>query len=75
MDGDSWKVVTPFLKTAGGPCQIVLGDEATAKKYGIEGMPDTFLIDREGRIAAAYNGMVDSDDLGRNIQNLLGQTK
>jgi cytochrome c biogenesis protein CcmG/thiol:disulfide interchange protein DsbE len=75
MDGDGWKVVTPFLKTAGVPYQIVLGDEATAKKYGIEGMPDTFLIDREGRIAAAYNGMVDSDDLGRNIQNLLGQTK
>jgi peroxiredoxin len=75
MDDDGWKVVTPFIKTAGVPYRIVLGDEATAQEYGIEGMPDTFLIDREGRIAAAYNGMVDREDLGRNIQDLLGRTE
>ena len=75
MDDDGWKVVTPFIKTAGVPYQIVLGDEATAKKYGIEGMPDSFLIDREGRIAVAYNGMVDREDLEKNIQALLAQNQ
>jgi len=75
MDDDGWKVVTPFLKTAGVPYQIVLGNESTAKNYGIEGMPDTFLIDREGRIAAAYNGMVEKDSLGKNLEALLARTQ
>ena len=31
-------------------------------------MPDTFLIDRKGRIAAAYAGLVDKDDVEANIK-------
>lgn len=68
MDDDGWKVVTPFVKSVGIPYLIVLGDAATAKAYSIQSMPDTFLIDRNGRIAATYNGVVDKDDLDRNIQ-------
>lgn len=71
MDDDGWKVVTPFIKSTGVPYRIVLGDEKTAKNYHIEGMPDTFLIDREGRIAAVYNGMVDREDIEKNVQSLL----
>lgn len=71
MDDDGWKAVTPFIKSAGVPYQIVLGDEKTAKGYHIEGMPDTFLIDREGRIAAVYSGMVDREDIEKNVQSLL----
>lgn len=71
MDDDGWKAVTPFIKSAGVPYQIVLGDEKTAKDYHIEGMPDTFLIDREGRLAAVYNGMVDREDIEKNVQSLL----
>src|SRR6266700_5674430 len=41
---DGWQTVKPFLKTASVPYRIVLGDEAMAKKYGIENMPDTYLI-------------------------------
>jgi glutathione peroxidase-family protein len=36
-------------------------------------MPDTFLIDREGRIAATYVGMVDRNGLQKNIRKLLAQ--
>jgi peroxiredoxin len=37
-------------------------------------MPDTFLIDREGRVAAAYlTGLVDKDDVEANIKALLTQ--
>ena len=71
MDDDGWKAVTPFIKSAGVPYQIVLGDEKTAKGYHIEGMPDTFLIDGEGRIAAIYKGMVDREDIEKNVQSLL----
>lgn len=71
MDDDGWKVVTPFIKSAGVPYRIVLGDQKTGKDYGIFNMPDTFLIDREGRIAAAYSGMVNRDDLEKNITAVL----
>jgi len=71
MDDEGWKVVTPFIKSVGVPYRIVLGDQKTGKDYGIFNMPDTFLIDREGRIAAAYSGMVNRDDLEKNISAVL----
>ncbi len=73
MDGDGWKVVKPFIETANVPYTILLGDDATGKSYGIESMPDTFLIDRDGRIAAAYRGLVDRDDIEANIRTMLSQ--
>jgi peroxiredoxin len=71
LDDDGWKAVTPFLATANIPYRIVVGDDPMAKKYGIETMPDTFLIDRQGRVAAAYTGMVDKGDVEANIRTLL----
>jgi peroxiredoxin len=73
MDGDGWKVVKPFIETANVPYTILLGDDATGKSYGIESMPDTFLIDRDGRIAAAYRGLVDRDNIEANIRAILSQ--
>lgn len=71
LDDEGWKAVKPFIKAASVPYRIVLGNDATAKAYGIGSMPDTFLIDREGRIAATNVGMVDRSGLEKNIQVLL----
>jgi len=71
MDDEGWKVVTPFIKSAGVPYRIVLGDQKTGKDYGIFNMPAPFLIDGEGRIAAAYSGMVNRNDLEKNISAVL----
>lgn len=73
LDDDGWKVVKPFLATANISYRIVLGDTPTAKRYGIEAMPDTYLIDRKGRIAASYTGLVDKDDVEANIKTMLAQ--
>jgi peroxiredoxin len=73
MDDDGWKVVKPFIGKAEVPYCIVLGDDATARKYKIENMPDAFLIDRQGRIAATYVGLVDKDNVETNIQAVLAQ--
>jgi peroxiredoxin len=51
----------------------VLGNDVTAKAYGIKSMPDTFLIDQKGRIAATYVGMIDRNSLEKNIETLLSQ--
>lgn len=71
LDSDGWKVVSPFIKTEQIPYQIVLGNDTVAKSYSIENMPDTFLIDREGRIAAVYNGMVDRQNIDENLRAML----
>jgi peroxiredoxin len=71
MDADGWKVVKPFIKSTHIPYTILLGNDGTGKLYGIEGLTDTFLIDREGRIAAAYRGLVDKHDIETNIEKML----
>jgi len=71
LDEDGWKVVKPFLATARIPYRIVLGNDATAKQYSIQAMPDTFLIDRQGRIAATYVGVVDRENIEANIRAML----
>ena len=75
MDDDGWKVVSPFITSTGVPYQIVLGDEKTSKSYRIENMPDTFLIDRQGRLAAVYRGMVNRDELEGYIRSMLDREK
>ncbi len=71
LDVEGWKVVKPFVTKAAVPYRIVLGNDSSAQAYGIGNLPDTFLIDQEGRIAATYMGMVDKNGLEKNIQRLL----
>ena len=73
LDAEGWKVVKPFVAKAAVPYRIVLGNDSSAQAYGITNMPDTFLIDQQGRIAATYVGIVDKDGLEKNIQKLLAQ--
>src|SRR5229473_8436920 len=58
MDEGGWKVLRPFLAEHPVPYRMLLGDDATAKRYGAESLPDTFLIDRKGRVAAAYKAVL-----------------
>jgi len=74
MDQGGWKVLKPFLAENHVPYRMLLGDEATAKRYGIENLPDTFLIDRQGRVAAAYRAvLVDKENVEDNIKALLSK--
>jgi peroxiredoxin len=74
LDEDGWKALKPFLAEHPIPYRILLGDDSTAQSYGIQSMPDTFLIDRQGRLAAAYiAGIVDRDDIEANIKTVLSK--
>jgi peroxiredoxin len=74
MDEGGWNALKPFLAENRVPYRMLLGDDATAKQYGIGNLPDTFLIDRHGKIAAAYvAGMVDKDDVETNIKVVLSK--
>jgi len=74
LDEGGWSVLKPFLAEHKIPYQMLLGNDPTAERYGIKNMPDTFLIDREGRVAAAYlAGLVDKDDVEANIKAILSK--
>ncbi|HTS26715.1 MAG TPA: TlpA disulfide reductase family protein [Bryobacteraceae bacterium] len=75
MDEGGWAVLKPFLAENHVPYRMLLGDEETAKRYGAaDNLPDTFLIDRKGRVAAAYvAGLVDKDDVEKNLKAMLAQ--
>ena len=75
LDEGGCNVLKPFLAKTRVPYRILLGDDATAQRYGIQNMPDTFLIDRQGRVAAAYlAALVDKDDIETNITVLLSES-
>jgi peroxiredoxin len=71
MDDDGWKSVTPFVAEKKLNYTVVIGDEALGKRYDLGPMPKTVLIDREGRIAATYDGVVDKAKCQSEIQALL----
>jgi peroxiredoxin len=73
-DEDGWKVLRPFLAEHQVPYVMLLGDEAIAKRYEIESLPDTFLIDRKARVAAAYKAvLVDKDKVEAQVKALLSE--
>jgi cytochrome c biogenesis protein CcmG/thiol:disulfide interchange protein DsbE len=72
LDDDGWKALKPFLTQHPISYRVVLGNQVMSKSYAIDGMPDTFLIDRQGRLAASYRaGIVDKDDMETNIKAML----
>jgi cytochrome c biogenesis protein CcmG/thiol:disulfide interchange protein DsbE len=74
MDESGWSVVKPFLAENHLPYPILLGDGPTAQRFGIQTLPDTFLIDRQARVAAAYRaGLVDKKDVEANVKALLSE--
>ena len=72
MDQDGWDVVNPFAHQLGINYRIVMGDDEIAALYGgVEALPTTFLIDREGRIASVHVGLTSKRDFEDGIQELL----
>jgi len=73
MDDDGWKTLKPFLQQhTEFSYRMLLGDQATAQRYGsVDSLPDSFLIDKKGKLAESYRGVVDRDAMETKIQALL----
>jgi len=63
--------VKPWLKEKKVNYPIVIGNDTLGKQYGLDGMPLTALVDRNGRIAYVHSGVVDRDATEQKIQLLL----
>ena len=75
LDDGGWAVVKPFIAKTRLRYSMLLGNDSVARQYGIASMPDTFLIDGQGRIAAPYSGVVDKDDIETNAKTMLSQSR
>ena len=72
MDEDGWKSVKPYLATKKIDYPIVVGTEDLAKAYGgVDSLPSTFIIDRDGKIAFSHTGLVGKDTYETEIRSLL----
>src|SRR5262245_2533740 len=72
MDDEGWEIVKPFLADMGVNYRVVIGNDTTASMYGgVEALPTTFLIDKEGRIAAVHVGLAGRKDFEDGIEQLL----
>ncbi len=72
MDDNGWEDVKPFLAEMQVNYRIVIGNDRTAEVYGgVESLPTTFLIDREGRIAVVHVGLTSRKDIQDGVEQLL----
>lgn len=72
MDDDGWKAITPFVKQKKINYRVVLGDDKTGDQYGgIQALPTTYVIDRNGRIASVHIGLTAKKDFENAIEQLL----
>ena len=72
MDDEGWEVVKPFLADLNVNYRVVIGSDSTAAQYGgVDALPTTFLIDREGKIAAVHIGLASKRDFEDGIEELL----
>ncbi len=73
MDERGWSSVRPFMEALTINYPVVIGNEGLASRYGMIGLPTTFLVDREGRIAATHIGIITRGDVENTIMRLLWQ--
>jgi len=74
MDDDGWPVVKPYIAEHKLNYRVLLGNDSVSQLYGgLEALPTTFLIDREGKFAfEAHIGLAGKNDYLSEIQSLLG---
>ncbi|MFN7932447.1 MAG: TlpA disulfide reductase family protein [Bryobacteraceae bacterium] len=72
VDEKGWDVVKPFVASLGKVSyRIVLADEALARDYAVQSLPATFLIDKQGNVAAQYTGLVDGQNIEEKVRGVL----
>jgi peroxiredoxin len=75
LDDDGWEAVRPFLTAHQMNYRVAVGNMEIERLYsggaGIESVPTTFLIDREGKIARTHVGLVNKGNYQNELEELL----
>ena len=72
MDEEGWEIVKPYIQQKQVNYRMMVATEEVAQKYGgVEALPTTFIIDRQGKIASTHVGLVGKKDYENEIAQLL----
>lgn len=63
--------VRPFIASRGMNYPVLIGTSVTQNLYRINAYPASFIIDKSGRIAAKYVGIINKDNVEANVRTLL----
>lgn len=72
-DDEAWSKVKPFIAKNKINYPILMGRESLFKDFGLTQLPDTLLIDKAGKVAAVYVGIIDKGNIEANIAKLLSE--
>ena len=62
-----------FVEKSGITYPVAQGNSKTARAFGgVFGIPQSFLVDRQGRIVKSYMGLVEPATIERDLAALLG---
>jgi peroxiredoxin len=72
VNEDGWDDVKPFLARMKVNYRVVMGDDRTTQSYGgIDAIPTTLLIDKQGKIAAIHIGLASPKEFEDRVEELL----
>ncbi len=76
LDEDGWKSVLPFVAREKLNYRVMVTTEQVDQLYGgVDSLPTTFIIDREGRVASSHVGLAGKNTYRQEILTLLGSAK
>jgi cytochrome c biogenesis protein CcmG/thiol:disulfide interchange protein DsbE len=75
MDEDGWKAIKPYVASHRMNYRVVLGNDSVGQLYGgVDSLPTTFIIDRQGRFAfPPHVGLPGKNEYLTEIQTLLDE--
>ncbi len=74
MDEDGWDAVRPYIARMRINYRILMGDSLVSDLYGgVDSLPTSFMIDRQGRVARMHIGLVSRSEYQNDINALLDQ--
>ena len=72
LDEEGWEVVKPFAEDMKLNFPVLLGNDELADRFGgIQALPTTLIIDKEGRVFSRHMGLVSMSDYEDEIKKLL----
>jgi peroxiredoxin len=75
MDEEGWKAIKPYVASHKMNYRVLLGNDSVGQLYGgVDSLPTTFVIDREGRLAfPPHVGLPGKNEYLNEIQTLLDE--
>jgi cytochrome c biogenesis protein CcmG/thiol:disulfide interchange protein DsbE len=72
LDEEGWGAVKPYVDERKISYRMVVGTEEVSQLYGgIDSLPTTFMIDKDGKIAAIHTGLVSKATYQKQLESLL----